>query len=105
MFVVMTVACTATFVYVYHAHWIDARHDFLLHHFPKRDFEAVYYEETSDTPRAPWVLGLFGERGHSCITVVGPTANRAVPTDAQRAAIDRARSLFPEALVDWRERR
>jgi hypothetical protein len=86
----------------YELNWIRQRRELMS----RPNVEAlVWATEPPSWPRAPGLLGLFGEKGRHQIKIVvdlplAPTDE--VPLDRQRTAdeqalLERAKSLFPEA--------
>ncbi len=81
LFVVVTVGCAILGWVAYQLNWIQQRHAFL-----EREGIVTYPPVSADRP-PPWSLRLFGEKQQFLIG--------APPDD-----LDRARELFPEAILN-----
>jgi hypothetical protein len=85
----------------YEVNWIRQRHEVLTRcQWAYRFYEPVGYNEIPPRmgPRAPNLLGLFGEFGYGSIGLRFETDHaRPNLTDAEKVEVKRVRRLFPEA--------
>jgi hypothetical protein len=90
----------------YHLHWIRQRHQFLVfvdrnnHNQVLGEWVNPAIPRNSKTPRAPWLLWLFGEPHQSQIVVSIDNPDPAAAGEEAQERMQTAKRLFPEATIN-----